>query len=73
MLRLSKSSTGRYAVLVSAVHELVQRDAAFAFFKLCVHALQLSASGRWTYECGWKVSVLWPADVRVSEVLAAAD
>ena len=73
LLRLSKSSTGRYTVLVSAVHELVQRDAAFAFFKLCVHALQLSASGRWTYECGWKVSVLWPADVRVSEVLAAGD
>jgi hypothetical protein len=72
LVRLSKSATGRYTVLVSAVHELVQRDAAFAFFKLCVHALQLSASGSWTYECGWKATG-WPANVRVSEVLAGGD
>jgi hypothetical protein len=67
LVRLSKSATGRYTVRVSAVHDLEQRDAAFAFFKLCVHALQLSASGSWTYDCGWK------ANVRVSEVLAGGD
>ena len=72
LVRLSKSAQGRYTVLVSAVHELVERDAAFALFKLCVHALQLSASGRWTYECGWQIRQ-WPADVFVSEVLATGD
>jgi hypothetical protein len=72
LVRLSKSATGRYTVLVSAVHSLEQRDAAFAFFKLCVHALQLSASGSWTYDCGWKATG-WPANVRVSEVIAGGD
>jgi hypothetical protein len=72
LVRLSKSATGRYTVLVSAVHDLEQRDAAFAFFKMCVHALQLSASGSWTYDCGWKATG-WPVNVRVSEVLAGSD
>jgi hypothetical protein len=72
LVRLSKSATGRYTVRVSAVHDLEQRDAAFAFFKLCVHALQLSASGSWTYDCGWTATG-WPANVRVSEVIAGGD
>jgi hypothetical protein len=72
LVRLSKSATGRYTVRVSAVHDLEQRDAAFAFFKLCVHALQLSASGSWTYDCGWTATG-WPVNVRVSEVLAGGD
>jgi hypothetical protein len=81
LLLLSKRPTGDYDVRMSRAYEFArpkdgkveaERDDAFAFFKLCVHTLQVSASGLWTYECGWTTD-RWPAGVIVSEVLAGDD
>lgn len=83
LLRLSRSPSSCFDVLFSPVFEFAraddnggftaQRDVVFAFFKLCVHALQLTASGNWTYECGWRPTHGWPDRMRVSEVIAGGD
>lgn len=78
LVKLSKRGDGGFAVEVSPAFEFAlgatpQPDVAFQFFTLCVHAVQLSASGKWVYRCGWSPEPRWPAAVQVSEVLAASE
>lgn len=78
LVRLSKSAEGVYTLLVSRAYVfakdgVAQKDEAFAFFKRCVRAVQLSASGQWTYACGWRPQFGWPVDLNVTQVLAAGE